>query len=343
MLSMDIGLPRRQPDLAEDVSSPYAVWVKDSLEVAFNQVRRHSGQAVQRQKRLYDQRAVRHLFDLGDWVMRYYPAGKKCKLDSIWTGPYLIVASLGWTVGIQRHLDEPVIFIHCQDVKKIPPPSGVQTIPPPGGTPAVPMLGASTVAHTSRDSPLVTALPPDEGVELADVDSLLNERSMSWHSESKHASMLSEGGRRSPLTGSVGPEAIPFPTTAIRMDDTCTLYPFSPHKSDAGPIRLMTIAHAFNYRMAVLRDDLTVNGRGSIHSPDAGVASTCSTGSDGHLCIEPSWEKGGLGLVPFVSYRPGAYGRLRGLLVSSDWLRPVTRGGWRAGFLDSGCGSADVS
>ena len=94
----------------------------------------------------------------------------------------LIVAALGWTVGIQRHPDEPVIFIHCQDVKKIPPPGGVQswlTIPPTGGTPAVPMLGASTVAHTSRDSPSVTALPPDEGVELADVDSAQDERSLS--------------------------------------------------------------------------------------------------------------------------------------------------------------------
>ena len=102
MLPMDIGLPRRQPDLTEDVSSPYAVWVKDSLEVAFYQVRRHSGQAVQRQKRLYDQRVVRRLFVVGDCVMRYYPAG---------TGPYLIVATLGWMVGIQRHPDEPVIFI----------------------------------------------------------------------------------------------------------------------------------------------------------------------------------------------------------------------------------------
>ena len=41
------------------------------------------------------------------------------------------------------------------------------------------------------------------------------------------------------------------------------------------------------------------------------------------------------GSVPFVSHRPGAYGRLllavfvrwkTGLLVSSDWLRPVMRG-----------------
>ena len=38
------------------------------------------------------------------------------------------------------------------------------------------------------------------------------------------------------------------------MDVSCTLHPFFVHKMDAGPMRLMTIAHAFNYRMAVLRD-----------------------------------------------------------------------------------------
>ena len=44
------------------------------------------------------------------------------------------------------------------------------------------------------------------------------------------------------------------------------------------------------------------------------------------------------GSVSFVSHRPGAYGRLllavyvrwkTGLLVESDWLRPVMRGSWR--------------
>ena len=34
----------------------------------------------------------------------------------------------------------------------------------------------------------------------------------------------------------------------------CALHPFSVHKLDAGPVRLMTIVQAFNYRMAVLRD-----------------------------------------------------------------------------------------
>ena len=47
---------------------------------------------------------------------------------------------------------------------------------------------------------------------------------------------------------------IPFAASVIRIDDTSVLHPFFPQKLDAGPIRLMTIAHAFNYRMAVLRN-----------------------------------------------------------------------------------------
>ena len=297
------------------------------------------------------------------------------------------------------------------------------------------MLGASTVAHTSRDSPSVTALPPDGGVELADVDSAHDEQSMSWHRGSIHTSTPSEGGRTSPLTDSGDPPAIPFATSAIKIDYTSVLHPFSPQKSDSGPIRLMTIVHAFNYRMAVLRNgvksavrvarawkaegcfllnsdiqwgqqvavmfqivstmalelpsflgeleelrgmspniqlnfepwghndhedvdcecqasdrtaayvhDFIFYRRGPFDSPDLEVAS--------NLRPETDREKGRPGLVPFVSCRPGAYGRLlltvyerwrTGLLVSSDWLRPVTRGGWRTCFPDRGRGSADAS
>ena len=38
------------------------------------------------------------------------------------------------------------------------------------------MLDGSMAANNSRDSPSVTALPPDEGVEMADVDSEQNEQ-----------------------------------------------------------------------------------------------------------------------------------------------------------------------
>ena len=40
------------------LKNPYALWVRDPLEVAYDQVRHNSGQAVQQQKRLYDKRAV---------------------------------------------------------------------------------------------------------------------------------------------------------------------------------------------------------------------------------------------------------------------------------------------
>ena len=95
---------------------------------------------------------------------------------------------------------------------------------------------------------------PTQWAAVVDYDSLRDGRSMSRHSESEHASMPSECGRRASLTDSVVPEASPFAAMALQIDDTSALHPFYPHKSDAGPVRLMTIAHAFNYRMAVLRD-----------------------------------------------------------------------------------------
>ena len=97
-------------------------------------------------------------------------------------------------------------------------------------------------------------------------------------------------------------------------------------------------------RTAAYIHDLSVNKWEPGDSPDRDIALSIRPESD--------WNKSPLGLVPFVSCRPGAYGRillavyerrLTGLLVSSDWLQPVTRGGWRTGFPDRGCGSADVS
>ena len=84
-------------------------------------------------------------------------------------------------------------------------------------------------------------------------------------------------------------------------------------------------------RTAAYVHDLAANRRGQVDSPNTDMAS--------NLRPEPDWKKGLPGLVPFVSCWPGAYGRLlltvyerrrTGLLVSSDWLRPVT---WAAGGL----------
>ena len=115
-LPMDVGQERDLPDPIT-IAHIYAVWIRDALEVAYDQVRRHSGQVVQRQKRLYDRRAVRWMFAVGDWVLRYYSPAKKCKLDSAWVGPYLVVSLAAWALGIQRHPDSPIILVHCQDLR----------------------------------------------------------------------------------------------------------------------------------------------------------------------------------------------------------------------------------
>ena len=258
-LPMDVGLPRREPDLPDPISSPYAVWVRDALEVAFDQVRRHSGQAVQRQKRLYDQRAVRRLFAVGYWVMRYYPPAKKCKFDSVWVGPYLVVSLVGWALGIQKHPDSPILFVHCQDMKKVPQPSGVMSwikALRPEGAPTIPVLGASTVARTSQGSTSVDGLPPDEGVVLADVDSVGCTRSLSGSRTACPNMSDVDGSGMDVSSSSLTSAVVPFSSTVIRVDVSCVLHPFSVHTLDAGPIQLVTIAHAFNNRMAVLRDSV---------------------------------------------------------------------------------------
>ena len=58
------------------------------------------------------------------------------------------------------------------------------------------------------------------------------------------------------MSGSASPPAILFAPPVVRIDDTSVLHPYFPHKSDAGPVQLMTIAHAFNYRMAVSRNGM---------------------------------------------------------------------------------------
>ena len=65
-------------------------------------------------------------------------------------------------------------------------------------------------------------------------------------------------------------------------------------------------------------------------------------GGDGAWMSQlPDAGAGRPGSVPFVSHRPGAYGRLllavyvrwkTGILVASDWLHPVTRGGAGGGW-----------
>ena len=427
-LPMDIGLPKDQLQSPDEITSPYAVWVRDALEEAYEQVRLHSGQVVQRQKRLYDRRAVKRTFIVGDWVMRYYAPAKKCKLDSVWIGPYLVVSFMGWAIGIQKDPNSPIVMVHCQDVKKEPgPPRAVSWLISKESSikPSVTVLGASTMHRTRPSSlSLQSAHSNVEGDVTGDRSAKDCGVSITSSVDVSSATLISvHSGVKS---------------ASVELDSSCVIHPFHVHKMDSGPVRLMTIAHAFNYRVAVLRDGV----KSALRVGRSRKAEKCfltnanipwgqqvavmfqivstlmadvpefelrmmelrgkpphiqlmddTWGHDGkcveacdcllsdrteafiHCLIPPPIPPGPMpgpasndsdmmsagftfrddcgylgvgraGSIPFVSERPGAYGRLllavyvrwkSGLLISSDWLRPVTRGAWRgvlSGQLD---------
>ena len=64
---------------------------------------------------------------------------------------------------------------------------------------------------------------------------------------------------------------IPVESRAVRIDLSRVIHPFYIHKMDSGPMRLMTIAHAFNYRVAVLRDGV----RSAVRVGRSRKAETC--------------------------------------------------------------------
>ena len=88
------------------------------------------------------------------------------------------------------------------------------------------MLGASTVAHSSRGLPSIDVLPPDEVVVLADVDSVVGGRSASAPWVSCRTMADSHGSRMYVSLDSVSSASIPFAATALRINGVCVLHPF---------------------------------------------------------------------------------------------------------------------
>ena len=116
--------------------------------------------------------------------------------------------------------------------------------------------------QTLQSSPSLTVAAPADGTRIADVDS--------DHSVS---SSLDPSGISGMDITSAPLIAVPIPveSRAVRIDLSCVIHPFYIHKMDSGPVRLMTIAHAFNYRVAVLRDGV----RSAVQVGRSRKAETC--------------------------------------------------------------------
>ena len=103
----------------------------------------------------------------------------------------------------------------------------------------------TTIQRTSQYSPSITVSPLVEGAIIADVDSVKSPVLSAAPGVATEMDVTS-----APLISTL----VPVEPPVLRVDSSCVLHPFYVHKLDSGPVRLMTIAHAFNYCVAVLRD-----------------------------------------------------------------------------------------
>ena len=132
-LPQDVTTDELRTNREQDVAPrPFATWVRDALEVAYDHVRHTLQCTAARRKRIYDVKAVNLKFPVGSWVLRFYPPAAQKKLGSPWIGPQEVVRqATGHTVGIQRGPDTPIIFIHVDDLKICPTPANVGWTPVP--------------------------------------------------------------------------------------------------------------------------------------------------------------------------------------------------------------------
>lgn len=166
-LPADVMTPElRALRLSDKVPHPFASWVRDALEVAYDHVRESLGRSAGRRKRLYDLKATERKFPLRSWVLRYYPPAAKHKLGSPWIGPCQVVRqATGHTVGIQKSLDSPIVFVHIDDLKPCSRPEGVNWSPTVTQKSA---LCASTVVPVSAISSLSTFSGPTDDIPVKD-------------------------------------------------------------------------------------------------------------------------------------------------------------------------------
>ena len=147
--------------------------------------------------------------------------------------------------------------IHCRDLKTNPRPRGLLSRIGTNSTTSSPtpvVLGTSSVS-------LYGGVRPPPPPTLSDVRL---QRSLRIATSAQHPSESFPDG---PAVSAQAPTSLArsrviaiLPHKSRCIDDNNVLHLFFHHRFDVGPIRLTYIAHAFNYRIVVLRDGVKPAG-----------------------------------------------------------------------------------
>ena len=130
-LPQDVSTSELRTNREHDKSPhPFATWVRDALEVAYDHVRESLHRTAARHKQLCDGKAVNRKFPVGSWVLRYYPPAAQHMLGSQWIGSNQVVRqATGHTVGIQKGPKKPIMFVLVDDLKLCPAPRDISWNP----------------------------------------------------------------------------------------------------------------------------------------------------------------------------------------------------------------------
>ena len=96
----------------------YVEWVRDALETSYERARQELGRAAQRQARHYNRLSGDPVYEVGDWVLLFYPPIANKKLGMKFLGPYKVVRKIGdVSYEIEAHHTGKTKVVHVNHLK----------------------------------------------------------------------------------------------------------------------------------------------------------------------------------------------------------------------------------
>jgi len=95
---IDVVLGTGEIQTGEETYDDFVEGVRQKMQVAYELVRKHIGEAAQRNKKYYDIRVRPSKYAVGQWVYYYNPRrykGRQDKWMRKYTGPFCVVRILG--------------------------------------------------------------------------------------------------------------------------------------------------------------------------------------------------------------------------------------------------------
>jgi hypothetical protein len=189
------------------------------MRQAYSLARKQLGKAAKISKKRYDMRVRPTKYKVGDWVFYYYPrryTKRSFKLESLFKGPYCIIACIG-TVNyrLQKSKRSKPFITHVDKIKRYygqPPPSWLEEATTLGRE-------TSLMEITEPELPLPASLMPLDLVERDNRETNLNQSGTDNSSLTKDVLQLDDQSEKTTIQPVEGrtPEDIELEVVSLQV------------------------------------------------------------------------------------------------------------------------------